>query len=68
VKVDPHYFRPTEVDALLGDATKARRQLGWQPEHTFAELVEEMAREDLQLAKRDAAIARQGFRTYRYRE
>jgi GDPmannose 4,6-dehydratase len=68
VKVDPHYFRPTEVDTLLGDATKARRTLGWQPEHTFADLVEEMVSEDLQLAKRDAAIARQGFRTYRYRE
>jgi GDPmannose 4,6-dehydratase len=68
VKVDPRYFRPTEVDALLGDATKARAKLGWRPEHSFGELVDEMVREDLQLAKRDAAIARGGFKTYRYRE
>ena len=68
VKVDPRYFRPTEVDALLGDATKARVRLGWRPEHSFSDLVDEMVREDLQLAKRDAAIARGGFKTYRYRE
>jgi GDPmannose 4,6-dehydratase len=68
VKVDPRYFRPTEVDTLLGDATKARTKLGWKPEHSFADLVDEMVREDLQLAKRDAAIARGGFKTYRYRE
>ncbi|MBW4052018.1 MAG: GDP-mannose 4,6-dehydratase [Proteobacteria bacterium] len=68
VKVDARYFRPTEVDTLLGDATKARMKLGWQPEHTFSELVDEMIREDLQFAKRDSTIAREGFRTYRYRE
>ena len=68
VRVDPHYFRPTEVDALLGDATKAHVKLGWKPEHSFGALVDEMVREDLQLAKRDAAIARGGFKTYRYRE
>lgn len=68
VKVDPHYFRPTEVDTLLGDASKARHKLGWQPRHTFAELVEEMVREDLQIARRDGAIAREGFKTYRNHE
>lgn len=68
VKVDPHYFRPSEVDTLLGDATKARAKLGWRPEHSFSDLVDEMVREDLQLAKRDAMIAREGYRTYRYRE
>ena len=68
VKVDARYFRPTEVDALLGDATKARAKLGWKPEHSFSDLVDEMVQEDLQLAKRDAAIARGGFKTYRYRE
>ena len=68
VKVDPRYFRPTEVDTLLGDATKARLQLGWKPEHGFADLVDEMIREDLQLAKRDATIAREGFKTYRHHE
>jgi len=67
-RVDPRYFRPTEVDALLGDATKARAKLGWKPEHSFSDLVDEMVREDLQLAKRDAAIARGGFKTYRYHE
>ena len=68
VQVDPHYFRPTEVDTLLGDAAKARTKLGWKPEHSFGDLVDEMVREDLQLARRDAAIARGGFKTYRYRE
>jgi GDPmannose 4,6-dehydratase len=68
VKVDPRYFRPTEVDALLGDAAKARVKLGWKPEHSFGDLVDEMVREDLQLARRDAAIARGGFKTYRYHE
>lgn len=62
VKVDPRYFRPTEVDTLLGDSSKARQKLGWQPEHTFGDLVDEMVREDAQLARRDAAIVRQGFK------
>lgn len=68
VKVDPRYFRPTEVATLLGDSTKARLKLGWKPEHSFADLVDEMVREDLQLARRDAAISRQGFRTFSHRE
>jgi GDPmannose 4,6-dehydratase len=68
VEVDPRYFRPTEVDTLLGDATKARTKLGWKPELTFAVLVEEMVAEDLQLARRDATIAREGFKTFRYQE
>lgn len=68
VKVDTRYFRPTEVDALIGDASKAHIKLGWRPEHSFSELVDEMVQEDVQLAKRDAAIAREGFRTYRHSE
>lgn len=68
VKVDQRYFRPTEVDTLLGDATKAREKLGWRPEHGFADLVDEMIREDLNIARRDATIAREGFKTYRYPE
>ena len=68
VKVDPRYFRPTEVETLLGDATKARTRLGWTPELSFADLVREMVAEDLQLARRDATIAREGFKTYRRRE
>jgi GDPmannose 4,6-dehydratase len=65
VQVDPRYFRPTEVETLLGDATKARTKLGWKPELSFATLVQEMVSEDLQLARRDAAIAREGFKTFR---
>lgn len=68
VKVDPHYFRPTEVDTLLGDATKARTKLGWTPEHTFDQLIDEMVREDLQIAKRDATVAREGFKVRRRAE
>jgi len=54
VKVDPTYFRPTEVDLLVGDASKARQVLGWKPKRTFAQLVEEMIASDLAEAKRDA--------------
>ncbi len=65
VKVDPRYFRPTEVETLLGDPTKARMKLGWKPELSFETLVQEMVAEDLQLARRDATIAREGFKTFR---
>jgi GDPmannose 4,6-dehydratase len=68
VKIDPRYFRPTEVDTLLGDSTKARTVLGWKPEISFDALVKEMIDTDLQIARRDAALARDGFKTYRYRE
>jgi GDPmannose 4,6-dehydratase len=68
VEVDPRYHRPTEVDTLLGDASKARTRLGWVPQIGFAELVKEMVAADLLLARRDAAVAREGFRTYRNRE
>jgi GDPmannose 4,6-dehydratase len=68
VKIDPRYFRPTEVDTLLGDATKARTKLGWKPEIGFDQLVEEMVAQDLDIARRDAVIAREGFKTYKYRE
>jgi GDPmannose 4,6-dehydratase len=60
VRVDRRYFRPAEVDTLLGDATKARRQLGWVPEVSFAQLVAEMAREDLRSAQRDEIVVRHG--------
>jgi len=62
VAVDPRYFRPTEVQSLLGDASKARRQLGWTPKIGFAELVAEMVREDLKAAERDDLVRRHGFR------
>jgi GDPmannose 4,6-dehydratase len=68
VRVDSRYFRPTEVDTLLGDATKARTKLGWKPEISFEMLVQEMVAEDLQLARRDATIAREGFKTFRHQE
>jgi GDPmannose 4,6-dehydratase len=68
VRVDPRYFRPTEVETLLGDASKARRQLGWQPEVTFDALVNEMVDADLRLAERDALVAREGFSVYKHRE
>ncbi len=62
VRVDPRYFRPTEVDTLLGDASKAHRVLGWKPELTFAQLVAEMVNEDMDHAERDAIIRRHGYR------
>jgi GDPmannose 4,6-dehydratase len=68
VRVDPRYFRPTEVETLLGDPTKARTKLGWKPEHGFAELVREMVASDLEIARRDSVVLREGFRTYRYSE
>ena len=55
MKIDPTYFRPTEVDLLVGDASKAREVLGWTPKRSFAELVAEMMASDLADAKRDAA-------------
>ena len=61
VAVDPHYFRPAEVDTLLGDAAKARDRLGWQPKVRFKDLVAEMAREDLRAAERDALVTRHGY-------
>ena len=68
VRIDPRYFRPTEVDSLLGDASKARAQLGWRPQVDFATLVEEMVAADLELARRDALILREGFKACRYSE
>lgn len=68
VKVDPRYFRPTEVETLLGDPTRARTRLGWKPECSFADMVREMVAADLEIARRDAVVAREGFRTCRYSE
>jgi len=64
VAVDPKYFRPTEVETLLGDASKARRKLGWTPKVRFAELVAEMMREDLKAAERDELVKKHGFAAY----
>ena len=64
VRVDPRYFRPTEVETLLGDATKAQTKLGWKPRITFKELVAEMAASDLREAERDALIKKHGYKSY----
>ena len=68
VRVDPRYFRPTEVETLLGDPSKAKAKLGWQPATNFESLVSEMVEEDLKIAKRDALVEEQGFKAYSYHE
>lgn len=68
VRVDPRYFRPTEVESLLGNAEKARTKLGWSPQISFAELVLEMVHEDLKSAARDHLVTRHGFNAYSYHE
>jgi GDPmannose 4,6-dehydratase len=68
VRVDPRYYRPTEVETLLGDPTKAREKLGWTPRITFAELVREMVLSDLDAAQRDELCRRHGFNTFNYHE
>lgn len=68
VSVDPRYFRPAEVETLLGDPTKAREKLGWTPRTTFAELVREMVEEDFKLAKRDSLVTEAGFKAFNYHE
>lgn len=64
VSVDPRYFRPTEVEMLLGDASKAHTELGWAPKTTFKQLVAEMAMEDLRLAERDDMVRKAGYRLF----
>ena len=61
VKIDPHYFRPAEVETLLGDPTKAKEKLGWVPEITAQEMCEQMVREDLKSAKRHALLKEHGL-------
>jgi len=68
VAVDPRYFRPTEVETLLGDPSKAKNKLGWVPKTTFAELVAEMVREDLNAAQRDELVKKHGFNAFNYHE
>ncbi len=68
VAVDPRYFRPTEVETLLGDPSKAKQKLGWTARTSFKDLVKEMVVEDLKLAERDHLCAREGFRTYQHNE
>ena len=68
VAVDPAYFRPTEVETLLGDPCKAKEKLGWTPRTSFAELVAEMVREDLKSAERDELVKKHGFKAMDYHE
>jgi GDPmannose 4,6-dehydratase len=68
VRVDARYFRPTEVESLLGDASKARQKLGWEAETPFEDLVSEMVASDLVLAKRDALMSREGYKIYAHHE
>jgi GDPmannose 4,6-dehydratase len=68
VRIDPRYFRPTEVDTLLGDPSRALEKLGWKPELTFDQLVDEMVAEDWDAAKRDALVSSAGYKTYHHRE
>jgi GDPmannose 4,6-dehydratase len=68
VRVDPKYFRPTEVDLLLGDPTKSKTQLGWQPKYDLPALVKDMILSDLHLTKRDEYLKGGGFQTLNYFE
>jgi len=68
IRVDPRYFRPTEVETLLGDASKAKKELGWEPKISFDELVKEMVLADLEVAKRDALVKKHGFQSFNYHE
>jgi GDPmannose 4,6-dehydratase len=68
VEVDPRYFRPAEVETLLGDASKAKQRLGWTPKTSFKSLVTEMMREDLASARRDELVKQHGFKHYNHNE
>jgi GDPmannose 4,6-dehydratase len=68
VSVDPRYFRPTEVETLLGDSSKAKSKLGWEPRICFAEMVKEMVQEDFKSAERDELLKRHGYLASNYHE
>ena len=68
IEIDPRYFRPAEVDSLLGNASKAKAKLGWTPKITFDELVREMVEEDLRIAKKDYLIKQNGFTVFEPQE
>ncbi len=66
--MDPKYFRPTEVETLLGNPSKAKQKLGWTPEITFEQMVTEMIKTDLGIAKKDYLCQTHGFNTFDYNE
>ena len=68
VAIDPRYFRPTEVETLLGDATHAREKLGWVPKISFDELVRQMVDEDLSKAERDKLVSKHGYPILQHHE
>lgn len=68
VKIDPQYFRPNEVDLLLGDATKANNELGWKPKHTVEELIVDMVKSDIELFEKDKYLKNGGFEIYNHYE
>jgi GDPmannose 4,6-dehydratase len=68
IKIDPKYYRPTEVDLLIGDNTKAREQLNWQPKYDLKGIVKEMVLSDLNLVKKDQYLKKGGFKIYNYFE
>ena len=68
IRIDKRYFRPTEVETLLGDSTKAKNKLNWQPKISFQELVKEMMMVDLQEAKKDKLCEEEGFNVFNYHE
>jgi GDPmannose 4,6-dehydratase len=68
VFVDPKYFRPTEVELLIGDATKARTKLGWTPKHTLQDLVTDMMQSDIKVMQKETYLKEGGFQTKNYFE
>jgi GDPmannose 4,6-dehydratase len=68
VRIDRRYYRPAEVDTLLGNPTKAKEKLGWEPKVTFQELVSEMVRADLEAARRDELVKKHGYQAFDYHE
>ena len=68
IRIDPRYFRPTEVESLLGDPSKAKSELGWEPKISFEELVKEMVLADMEVAKRDELVEKHGFKSFNYHE
>ena len=68
LSIDPRYFRPTEVDLLIGDPTKSKEKLGWKPSYTLETLVQEMVRSDIEIAQRDQYLKQGGHKTFSYHE
>ena len=68
INIDPSYFRPTEVDLLIGDASKANTKLGWSPEYDLKDLVKEMMAKDIELMQKDKHLLDNGYQTFNYYE